>query len=1805
MAGSDRDINLVIRAKNDATKAIDSVSEALKQLAGIQNDVGQSADKADGLLGELTQSLTNLIRQAQGLAALGTVAGQLDRAAAAVDRLENSARAAGDAATPLVEKYEAAAAATAQLSERAEQAKTAIEAQTAATAEAKTANSALAEELKKAEASYRGIYEQVAKAKAPSDALKTSLNEQGNALQTLVERQEQAQAAYNAQREALTAAKSDYKLLDTQVTAAAGAQTKLETESTKATAAVGRAEATLAKAREELGLIAQLGGQASAALGNVALSQEALSKASLDTAANLAAVKAAADRQSAAGVATGGAPTTGASAAATAAYRAQVQAVREAQAAWTAAKASATALGAEMARTGEPTLQLKTDFLVTREAAESARQAYLDQAEALNQVRGVTQGSISSFLQLAQAMESEQHAAAVAGTALRDIPPIAPRIEEDTFSLRAFLAALFQVPQAAGAAEAGVTKFGSAGHESFSITQRMRSEIVGLATAYVGFYGVISQIIGVVATLRSVESAQARLGVVFEGDQAAAGQEIGFVYAQAQRLGIEFSVLAGEYTKVAIAAKEANFSTDATRKIFLAFAEASRVAGLSTSDIESAFLGLRQSIERGTINARNFNLEIGSRVPGAMQAMAAALGVTVPKLTQLEKAGGMVAASQETLVRFADNLAARYAGALPDALKQTNAEIGRFQTNLQGAQLQVANGGFADALKDALVSLDKEFQSDNGAKFFGEVGHGLGLIVGVIPVVVQNFGLLVSAGRAFVALKIAEYVIGLVGGQGKFSVAMKAAALDVDRMTAALAAMSLEKTASEFGTLRLQVAVAAASLSTMKVEAIAAAAGTAVLDGALVAMRGVMISLTAVAKTLWVAVGGFPGLILTAATFILSGLLGDWIGGVGQANEALTTHEEIVRKIRAAYDDVGTSVDKIKDKLKEVSSIQAEINAQAIGQQLLDLRSKTKGPSLGPSDGEAVNFSKSEAAVDKAVVAFKAGAISATNFKTQINAIAEADPQLDRKLVKQLLDSADSAHKLETGLIEANAVVDMLKGTATDAEKALLGLGKAAATAFATSPLEAYTKALKEMQAEIPELAKAMKAQDAVKKLDDELRAGQLDLQGDLNSKDPATKAKAQAQSDTLANAHAAAVSQALGAANADNALTGGRSGDLLSSAAKFRGDTANGSSDVLETLFKKANINLDPTQTAWCAAFVSAILASNSLPVPTKNPTAARSFLNYGSEVTPEKAEKGDIVILKGAAGASSGHVGFFDGYSADGSHVNVLGGNQGQAGGGAVKDSSFPTSSLLGIRRAPTAPEQAKQADEDQDRIDKFKQSITDLVNGLLADASAIEVSAKQAFINSKLEQAQKDAETASRPGKPVTLSDADKANVASAAGTEFDAKANADAGKQVAALQLQINAKLKGDVEDLTRDEYALNEAKKAGVDIATQNGQKYIELAGQLFDMTARQKAFNSVIGLSQQAKSLQGQVGQAFKQGDGQGAAELQTQLNAVLADLKAALPAAKAFADAMGDQKLTAQLDKVNAQLLTMKVNLTDAKEINGLLANGLGGAFDKVAESLGKFASGFGQLKNVVADARTALLQFAGDFLKQIAEMIIKQQLLMLLQKSPIGGAISGAVNSLTGAAGSAGLLTAGTTLNTAGALLTSASVAWEATSATILGAASVLSGASGLQIVAATDEEAAASAQEMAELVGLFHGGGVVGSVGGMTRNVSPSIFNGANRYHTGGFAGLAAGEVPAILQKNEEILTTANPRHAFNQGQTGSGSSQPTHSPVKIVNAFSPGDVLAASLETEVGQKSILNHVRSNRGAWQSAMGNGGRS
>lgn len=117
-------------------------------------------------------------------------------------------------------------------------------------------------------------------------------------------------------------------------------------------------------------------------------------------------------------------------------------------------------------------------------------------------------------------------------------------------------------------------------------------------------------------------------------------------------------------------------------------------------------------------------------------------------------------------------------------------------------------------------------------------------------------------------------------------------------------------------------------------------------------------------------------------------------------------------------------------------------------------------------------------------------------------------------------------------------------------------------------------------------------------------------------------------------------------------------------------------SAAISDFIKRSAGISIDPKVTPWCAAFVNGVLGAAG--VEGNGRVNARSFLNFGKPV--DVPRMGDIVVLsRGDPNGWQGHVGFFQGFDANGNIV-VLGGNQGNK----VSVATYGRDKLLGFRRA-----------------------------------------------------------------------------------------------------------------------------------------------------------------------------------------------------------------------------------------------------------------------------------------------------------------------------------------------------------------------------------------------------------------------------------------------------------------------------------------------------------------------------------------
>jgi hypothetical protein len=248
----------------------------------------------------------------------------------------------------------------------------------------------------------------------------------------------------------------------------------------------------------------------------------------------------------------------------------------------------------------------------------------------------------------------------------------------------------------------------------------------------------------------------------------------------------------------------------------------------------------------------------------------------------------------------------------------------------------------------------------------------------------------------------------------------------------------------------------------------------------------------------------------------------------------------------------------------------------------------------------------------------------------------------------------------------------------------------------------------------------------------------------------------------------------------------------------------------------------------------------------------------------------------------------------------------------------------------------------------------------------------------------------------------------------------------------------------------------------------------------------------------------------------------------------------KDLAVAAGNLPLAAQMDGLLVKLSVADTKLLDLrKSVTDTFVSGFGGALTTSFEGLAKWIGGVGDFGDAWVGARDAFRSFASEFLMSIAKMIIQQQALNVAQALMGSGQGAGFVGPQEPGLASIG-------------------VQW---------------------------------------LKGLvtMHNGGTVGGANGWSQSAPAVAFAGAPRFHGGGLPGLAADEVPAILQRGEEVLAKNNPRNILNGG--GAQPGQPAApQPFTIVNTFKPEEVVAAGLS----DRAFVNYVAANKSSIKRVLG-----
>lgn len=258
----------------------------------------------------------------------------------------------------------------------------------------------------------------------------------------------------------------------------------------------------------------------------------------------------------------------------------------------------------------------------------------------------------------------------------------------------------------------------------------------------------------------------------------------------------------------------------------------------------------------------------------------------------------------------------------------------------------------------------------------------------------------------------------------------------------------------------------------------------------------------------------------------------------------------------------------------------------------------------------------------------------------------------------------------------------------------------------------------------------------------------------------------------------------------------------------------------------------------------------------------------------------------------------------------------------------------------------------------------------------------------------------------------------------GALYDARKAQEANQLIEQARLEL-AQARGEVED--RAAYISRMTATQMAEASAEQKAAYAVILGQMWEIEASQRRraeLEQAISNQEAIRSeLLAQLDAAVATGDQTRVAQIEQQLVGVNANLLTAIDNMIAFWSATGGPEADAALLKLNGLRTALQTTgqsvMVTGKQIDDMIVDGGANAIDQFAQAVANGENAFDAM-------RDAFLQFAGDFLRQIAMMIAQQAILNALgggsgKGSKAGGGIAGFLNGLFGSKHTGGLVGSG----------------------------------------------------------------------------------------------------------------------------------------------------------------------------------------
>lgn len=518
--------------------------------------------------------------------------------------------------------------------------------------------------------------------------------------------------------------------------------------------------------------------------------------------------------------------------------------------------------------------------------------------------------------------------------------------------------------------------------------QAMQAQILTFAAALgvggIGLSNLVTRFIEVAKETNRVTTALKNVS----GSMSKFADNQRYLLDLAKKYGLEINALTGNYAKFTAAASISGMSMQEQRKIFESLSRATTAFGMSAEDSNGVFLALSQMMSKGKISSEELRLQMGERLPIALQAMAKAAGTSVAGLDKLLKEGKLLSA--DVLPRFAD--------ALNEMLP--NVDTDNLETSL-------------NRLKNAFTGLVNK--SDVQSKYKSIIDW----LTGYIQTAADNIQSLITYVVTAISVLVTSRLVNkLIISFQKTELAAKAAA----RRAAKAAGQSFDEVAwrsqKATSTMRMMFANAAKSIKT----ALVSIAPTAVIAaiGAIVAKLVVMYQEAKRIKNLFSDYKAELGKSTNTSDIVnlqtqykiatdLNRSIDERKAALSKINQQLNTNYSIDEKNLVIQGDLNEKFAERVELLKAAAEVDYLTQKKlAVEDKILELKRKRE------QDQQNTEFNREKAGKGIGIW-FEAARVAWGNAKE----VVEFD---DKEIIEQNKILADINTKLEQSTAKANAI---------------------------------------------------------------------------------------------------------------------------------------------------------------------------------------------------------------------------------------------------------------------------------------------------------------------------------------------------------------------------------------------------------------------------------------------------------------------------------------------------------------------------------------------------------------------------------------------------------------------------------------------------------------------------------------------------------------------------------------------------------------------------------------------------------------